>query len=342
MKNYFRLTVAAIAMFFCSCQKEDVRTQGANNAGSDAGVNVAAKRNFPVPQAKSTQYGALIDAPKIIGSLDFQLEVADQLGISCLRSRVRVPGSGKAPILSTNYKVLLNFNCNRNGGTAPFVSNLVQYEKDLRKIVDDFTVMPVVAVIENEESNAGYYNGTAREYINQLNKAIEVMHSYNIKVANGGITCIGLNYLVYQDFLSQGKIDSAEQFKSLAHVTPNSPQTQERGAFISTLLQAYAQMDLDYVNFHWKGESTSTAAFGEVVHYLKKVTGKAIISNELGQVDEDANTLTVYLQKCKDEDFPYIVWYSPSESSDQKATPLQHNDASLTTSGVAYQQFPKN
>ena len=339
MKYYF-LTIACIALFFCSCQKEDQEQRLYNSPGSNGAGASASQRSLS--QTKLVQYGALIDAPGIIGSLDFQVKVADQLNISCLRSRVKVPGRGNVPILNTVYKVLLNFNSNRLGATSPFVTNLAKYETDLRDIVSGFTMMPVVAVIENEESNAGYYNGTAREYINQLNKAIAVMHSYGIKVANGGITSTGLNYLVYQDFLNQGKKDSAEQFKSLAHVLPNSLQTQERGAFISTLLQAYAQMDLDYVNFHWKGESTDTRAFTEVINYLKKVTRKKIISNELGQVDKNPNTLTTYIQKCKEESFPYIVWYSPNESQNEKATPLQHSDASLTTTGIAYQNYPKN
>src|SRR4051812_8898282 len=258
MKYYYLLTVAYIALFFCSCQKEESGNQLLKNAASST-VSASASQTT-LTQTKSA-YGALIDAPSIFNSVDFQVEVADQLGISCLRSRVKVPGNSKVSILNTGYKVLLNFNSNRLGSTSPFVTNLMQYEKDLKKILSGFEVMPVVAVIENEESNAGYYNGTASEYINQLNTAIAIMHSYGIKVANGGITSTGLNYLVYQDLLSQGKTDSAAQFKTLAHVAPNSMQTQERASFISTLLQTYAQMDLDYVNFHWKGESPNIQAF---------------------------------------------------------------------------------
>jgi len=316
-----------------------MKSEAPDNTGSQAAQTAASQSLLPA--SKTTQYGALIDAPSIINSLGFQVKVADQLGVSCLRSRVRVPGSSKVPILNTTYKVLLNFNSNRFGSTAPFVTNLTQYEKDLRNILSGCTVLPVVAVIENEESNASYYNGTAKAYINQLSTAINVMHAYGIKVANGGITSTGLNYLVYQDFLSQGKADSAEQFRSLEHVTPNNAQTQERGAFVNALLQAYAQMNLDYVNFHWKGESPDTQSLGSVINYLKKVTRKKIISNELGQTDKDPNTLTTHVQKCTDAGFPYIVWYSPQENSGENATPLQHNDASLTNSGIAYQNYPK-
>ena len=60
--------------------------------------------------------------------------------------------------------------------------------------------MPKIAVIENEESNKKYYNGTPADYINQLKAAISVMHSHGIPVTNGGITSTGLKYLVWQDY----------------------------------------------------------------------------------------------------------------------------------------------
>src|SRR4051794_37977703 len=86
MKYYYLLTVACIALFFCSCQKGELNNQLPDNSGNNAAGASASRKAFA--QTKSVQYGALIDAPRIIGSLDFQVEVADQLGISCLRSRV--------------------------------------------------------------------------------------------------------------------------------------------------------------------------------------------------------------------------------------------------------------
>ena len=342
MKNYYLLAVVCITLLFCSCQKEELNGRVPNNFGSNEGAASSAQDALLLPQTKDVQYGALINAPSPKGSLGFQVNVASQLGISCLRARVIVSDPGDVPILNTGYKVLLNFNSDYEGTSLPFVSNLAQYQTDLKNIVSGFSVMPVVAVIENEEANTLYHNGTAMEYISQLNAAINVMHAYGIKVANGGITDVGLEYLVYQDFISQGKYDSAEQFRKLTHVAPKNPKTQSRGAFVDTLLEAYAQMNLDYVNFHWKGTSPDTQALTEVIAYLKKRTGKPIINNELGQFDKDPNTLTTHIQKCTDEGFPYIVWYSPDENAGKKDAPLQHPDASLTPSGIAYQHFSKN
>ena len=335
--------VACIALFLCSCQKEDLNSSLSSNLSSASNNITSSPQNSRSrPKTKSVAYGALIEAPSKQESLDFQVNVASQLGISCLRSRVIVPASLNITILNSGYKVLLNFNSDFEGTPIPFVLNLTKYQADLKNTLAGFAVMPAVAVIENEEANVLYHSGNAQEYINQLNAAIEVMHTYGIKVANGGITDRGLNYLVYQDFIRQGKYDSAEQFRKLTHLVPQNPMTQDRGAYVNTLLQAYARMDLDYVNFHWKGTSPDILALTEVIAYLKKVTHKPIISNELGQFDKDPNTLTTLIQACTDAGFPYIVWYSPDENAGRRDTPLQHGDASLTPSGAAYQHYLNN
>ena len=42
-------------------------------------------------------------------------------------------------------------------------------------------------------------------------------------------------------------------------VAVNNPDTQERGNFISVLIAAYANMNLDYVNFHWRSQTPGDA-----------------------------------------------------------------------------------
>lgn len=339
MKKFNFLTMACIALFVTSCQKDDVQSTIANRTNAADAFSSSSAANLKILPANVIRYGALIDAPSTKGSTNFQINVADQLGVSCLRSRTYVPSKGTNPILNSAYKVLLNFNSDYEGTPLPFVSDMTKYQSDLRSIIATFTVKPVVAVIENEESNTLFYSGTPQEYIRQLSTAISVMHANGIKVANGGITNVGLNYLVYQDLLNQGKHDSANQFKTLAKVTPKRAQTQERGAFVDALLQSYTQMDLDYVNFHWKGSTPNTQTFNQVINYLKKRTGKQVISNELGQFDTDPNTLQSHLQLCSDQAFPYVLWYSPDENDNRKGTPLHHQDQSLTTTGYAYQDY---
>jgi len=342
-RHYF-LTIVVAALLLSSCQKEKLSDTVVNSTNTSSSAE--AKLAFPwFRKDPVSNYGALIGAPDQTDNDDFQLNVADQLGITCLRERVLVPckflNTSLVPELNTSYKVLLNFDSpkNEDGSLLPFVSDLAQYKIDLIDILNTLVSMPDVAVIENEESNHYYYSGTPGEYIDQLNAAITIMHARGIKVANGGITSTGLCYLVYQDLLAQGKEDSAEEFKQAVNVTPNSSVTQERGDFIDKLLNAYTNMDLDYVNFHWKATSPDTQAFNTVINYLQKRTGKKVISNELGQFDEDPNTLEAHVQACTNQQFPYIIWYSPDENDGKKGTPLQHSDASLTPTGVGYQDY---
>ena len=342
MKKFFSLTMACIAMFLCSCSKNDLNNPVVNSTDAANTLSAAEAAPLKLLRSNTVNYGALIGFPTAQGSLSFQLNVADQVGVSCLRARTLVPATGPTSILNSKYKILLNFNSDYEGTPLPFVTDMTKYKTDLNNILATYTILPVVAVIENEESNKYYYSGTAEEYIRQLNTAIPIMHARGIKVANGGITNIGLNYLVYQDLLAQGKTDSAARFKLLTRLTPKSAGTQERGAFVNTLLTNYARMNLDYINFHWKGTSPDTESLNQVINYLRKVTRKPIINNELGQFDTDPNTLLSHIQLCTNQNLPYIVWYSPDESDEKKGMPLQHSDQSLTSSGFGYQGYLKN
>ena len=334
--------VVCIALLFSSCQKERLAKDTVVNSTSSAAL-ANSTADFPGSgKDNSINYGAFICPPNAWGGVPFQLAVAGKLGVSCLRAITPVPDYDKPnDLLGMGYDVLLNFDSNVDtyGDNSSFEASLNQYRIDLYNTLLLSAVKPVVAVIENEESNPYFYAGSALDYIKQLNVAINVMHANGIKVTNGGITSNGLNYLVYQDFIRQGKSDSAEQFRRLANVQPNNYNTQRRGVFVDSLLDAYMLLDLDYVNFHWKATSPDTESLREVVNYLKKRCNKPIITNELGQYDRDPDTLLAHVQLCADMGMPYIIWYSPDQNIGRKAMPLQYSDASLTPTGIAYQAY---
>jgi len=339
------ITITFIALALTSCKKESLTDPvlNATTTGNSSEKTVAARPQNVVV----VKYGALIGAPAGVDDVNFQVTVADQLGISCLRERVTVPPKSLdtvlVPELNTKYKIVLNFSSPGNGGGHPvaFRTDLDQYKIDLRNILNTFTVMPAVAVIENEESNQSFYKGPAIDYINQLKAAIQVMHASGIQVTNGGLINPGINYLVYKDLLAQGKNDSALLFKQQTSVMPDSPKTVKSGAFTDTLLADYAKVNnLDFVNFHRKMlRPADTISTNQVINYLKKRTGKAIISNELGQFDTSPTTLTSTVRLCTKQGFPYMLWYSPDQNAGLKATPLQYPDATLTPNGIAYQNF---
>ena len=343
IQSCYFLAVLGIAIFISSCQKEALSNTNLNTNTSAASADAQSLTQ----QTPVIQYGATIDGPSTItvgspSDLRFQIGIANQLGISCLREGITVPNvhSKTVPELNTKYKVLLHFNSPGNGiGIIPFRTDIAKYKRDLNNILNAFTTMPVVGIIENEESNRFYFSGSAQQYITQLSAGIEVMHAHNVKVANGGITSSGLNFLVYKDLRKQGKFDSARQFKRLAHVYPDSPSIQNRAAFIDTLLTNYRTMNLDYVNFHWKDSFPSTQVLNQTINYLKKRTNKIVISTEIGQLLPNPTVLTTHVQLCVDQQMPYIMWYSPDINSGKRGTPLQYPDGTLTESGFAYQDF---
>ena len=97
-------------------------------------------------------------------------------------------------------------------------------------------------------------------------------------------------------------------------------------------------MDLDFVNFHWRSQSAADSqGLGEVIAYLKRATGKPVITNEMGQFDQDPATLTSILQTCQQNNCPFVIWYSDCEGS--TTYPLNYSDATLTNTGYAYKNY---
>ena len=284
-----------------------------------------------------TNYSALIGAPDTsTDPYDFIINVAGQLGLSCLRDKAPVPGTKKVQTLSSVYNVLLNFTSTA-AMPMSFRTDTVAYKNDLVNTISAFSTLPAVAVIENEESNTSYYNGLATDYINQLQAAITVMHSYGIPVADGGITSTGLAYLVYEDMLARGLTTQASAYKTYMNIALGSSFTLDRAAFVSTLLSSFTVLKLDYVNFHWRVKAPGDSTYlGETISYLKKITRKKVITNELGQYDQDPATVTAALQSCKNYKLSFVSWYSVPNTI---SYPLQYDNEILTTSGVAYKNF---
>src|ERR1700749_1719992 len=98
MTKYLTLIVAGVAICFCGCQKEDVNGTMTNSTTS-SGVTSNATTTFQ--PSKVVNYGALIGTPSTTTNVvNYQISVANMLGISCIRARVVVPGSSKLIILN--------------------------------------------------------------------------------------------------------------------------------------------------------------------------------------------------------------------------------------------------
>ncbi len=340
MKRVSFFMMAIIVIIFGSCSKElasdNVLTASQTNEATAATTTTTSITKMTLSVNKSN-YGALIDASNASDGYTFETGIAASLGLSCLRDVTLVPSSKKVKTLTSAYNVLLNFS---GTGVMPmkFRTDISTYQNDLRNTIAALSALPKMAVIENEESNKSYYSGSATDYITQLKAAISVLHSYGVPVTNGGITSTGLKYLVWQDYMNRGMTTEANDYKKRMKVGINSATTKERAAFIKVLIDSFAHMDIDYVNFHWYSNSAADVqGLGETIDYLKRATGKTVITNEIGQYDQDPVTLTSTTQVCKNYSLPFIIWYSGEENG--RSFPLNYASGTLTTSGLAYQTF---
>ncbi len=186
---------------------------------------------------------------------------------------------------------------------------------------------PELIVVENEENTYQYHTGPLSDYVNELQAAIDVAHSKQLKVTNGGIT-FEIVFLVWKDYMRRGLVDSAANFASRT-MSPsviadlpslaNHPYLAGKVVNAEYLILQYKTMNLDYVNLHWyepaadnfssTGLFYNMDAFKETVNFLKRATGKNVITNEFGQDNTDPAITQAMMQAVMDIKLPYAIWY---------------------------------
>jgi hypothetical protein len=239
-------------------------------------------------------------------------------------------------------KLLLNINIQTGAqnGTKLFADDLLQYQEDVNTAIDVLDVTPEVAIIENEESNSTYYNterggylGSAKAYMAQLLAAVNVLHPRGIKVTNGGITMTPLLWL-YAHSLST---DSCEAVMHRNHLPAVAPRSVD---FVDTVIRRLPATSVDYVNFHWyhRAGDDLNDLIG-AINYLRERTGKTVISNEMGQFDNDPQTTRNLVQLTLKEKLPYVVFYSDSDTD--RSFPFNDSSGALTIIGEAYRKVLK-
>lgn len=227
----------------------------------------------------------------------------------------------------------------RNSGpsaTAP-PSDLAAYQRTLGQVLDKYR--PVVLAVENEENSALFYTGTPEEYAVQLKAACEVAHQKGIPCTNGGLVSALVALLVYDHYLESGQSAAAQDFAARTFPPDlqrqlDSPQAQEQIEKGKALLSAYRAAGVDYVNFHWY--IADTHALEEAVAYLKAQTGLPVITNEVGQTNDDPNQTTAVMSKIVELGIPIAVWFG---LDGPKARGLVNADGTLRPTGEAFQRF---
>ena len=138
----------------------------------------------------------------------------------------------------------------------------------------------------------------------------------------------------------------------------NHPDLKERMQFADTLVQAYKNADLDYINFHWyepvlnRWNATSqsstvptgvdTKAMQEVMAFLNRATGKTVITNETGELYNSPGIVKDMLQEFVTQGTPYVIWYSGDGHNQDGAVALNNADGSLRSNGKAFLHFLQN
>lgn len=267
---------------------------------------------------------------------------------------------------NVGLKILLNVSSkitSESEPPGPFITDTVFYRQKLTEILDKYK--PEVLVVENEETNEGYYTGTAQDYLNLLTVAIDVAHKRGIKVTTGGFPTRMATLLCWDNYYSTGQTAKANSYAlrafpsavsgDLAAYVNNNVGVQQQLAKGKTLINAYKTLQLDYVNFHWYEivsqrevnaqtpdlpniNTADMSAFEETFNYLKSFTGKQPITNEIGQNNKKGGIVTDVLTKCNNLKIPYVVWYS-GDGGPGRATALYNGDGTLRENGLSFKAF---
>ncbi len=269
-------------------------------------------------------------------------------------------------LVENGFKVVLNItNSPQNGTPQPFPTDLDKYRTKLNEVLTKYK--PEVLVVENEEYNLNYHTGSMKQYLDELKVAIEVAHAKGIKVTNGGLTSRHMTLMVWKDYMDRGMKKEAAEFarrtipqniiNDLPSLAKHQPLKNAMNAF-DTLLNAYKTMDLDYVNFHWyepillrfnnnkQGVNIDTnrlelKAMEEVVTFLRRKTGKDVMTNELGQVTKSKQAVIDVLKKAYELKLPYVIWYSGDGQGKSDAVALTNYDGTLRENGEAFRDYIK-
>ena len=109
------------------------------------------------------------------------------------------------------------------------------------------------------------------------------------------------------------------------------------------MIAAYKTMALDYVNFHWyepmgEGNDPSISIPGvakEVADYLRRATGKKVLTNEFGQSNQIPTLVASQVNEFRLAGLSYAIDFSATGAGGMGAMPLQKN-TTLLPNGIAY------
>jgi hypothetical protein len=290
MKTLPLLLIVCCIVTTFSCKKEAVTTGTSGQVAAVTSMNSIAGDEA---SDTGTQFGAGFDNL----STDQKITVLKKLEANYVRARVIVSTFdghvGSLEKFSQNgIHVILNLNWEKTGHTPKsFPQDMATYRKKLGEIFDKYK--PEVAVIENEPTNQIYYKGPMSDYITELENAIEVCKQYGVKVADGCVHVATVKAMM------------------------NGGSQRDAVSRAKQLLDAYKTLDIDYVNVHapGSGDSYPSQDLVDVADYIRKYTGKQVITNEFKLYTNSTSLLSDMVQGMKQGNYIIALLRSASGAS---------------------------
>jgi hypothetical protein len=219
--------------------------------------------------------------------------------------------------------------------------DIEEYKRVIREVMDKYPI--ALLVVENEVTVPNHFTGTPRDYETMLRAACEVAHERDVPCATDGmIFTLAKRYTHYYLSCVAGDQDRAEAFRQNVGGLEEGLQCQAGGrpGRIAEWIDAYKSAQPDYVNIHWYAEPGSdpvgdAEAFAEAAEVFETLTGRPVITNEIGQRDENPEITTQLMRKVVEIGMPFCIWYS----TESGARVLAGRDGNLRPNGEAFKSF---
>jgi hypothetical protein len=298
-----------------------------------------------------------LDAPDVIAE-------ARALGVDTVRLSQDVANPTVRPALHVvqreGLKLLLTVNNaqerdaqgNRPGHPPVTPEELAAYHRRLGSLLDALQRPPVLLQVENEEIEPRFFAGTMTQYLGELDAAVAVAHARGIEVTNGGITGRPLALLTWQHYRNRGLEARADDFARRTFTRPQDAgvlQDLLRRPFTglrrqplqaawdraSELVAAFRASRMDYVNFHWYFDDDRSLR--QAVRYLRRATGKPVVTTEVGQHNTEPAVVTGHLRTLvKRLRLPFVIWF---DADGTPALGLHDAPGVLRPNGIAFRDF---
>ena len=314
-----------------------------------------------VTPAKNTQYGVLLPPGMAIAT---QITVLQELGVTFYRPAAFYMTSPDKPrpdidtVAAAGHKIVLVVRASgENGGVVSPPTDLSAYGRALQGVLARYR--PAYLVVEDEQDNQKlFYSGTPQQYLAELQVACQAAREMAIPCVTGGFTPQTVIWLKVRDLLARSQGEQA-----LAYVQHTYPilfpdgsvpplhsiadlqrlVSQNAGILdrAQIMLDGYPAAGADYLNFHWYAPDRE--AITGAVEYLRQAGhGLTVLTDEIGQRDDNPDHTVAALSTVRDLGLPLAVWFSVDIPQRNGAHALTEPDGKQRKTGDAFARFMRS